>query len=113
MLQVRGVKVEAVVIYCEPLTTKEMEYYRLSHRANNTVKKDSFLDITGSWIQYIGNKWTQRYGLLGFTQISSCCLCNYEVVFVAERLPEFFSWIEDRKESDLGYLSLFPFKPFP
>jgi hypothetical protein len=30
MLQVRGVKVEAVVIYCEPLTTKEMEYYRLS-----------------------------------------------------------------------------------
>jgi len=39
MLQVRGVKVEAVVIYCENLTTKEMEYYRLSWKVNNTLKK--------------------------------------------------------------------------
>ncbi len=39
MPQVRGVTGEAVVIYCEPLTTKEMGYYRLSRRVNNTVKK--------------------------------------------------------------------------
>ena len=56
MPQIRGVKGEAVVIYCEPLTTKEMGYPRLSHGVNNTVKKDTFLDITGSRIQYIGNK---------------------------------------------------------
>jgi hypothetical protein len=30
MLQIRGVKGEAVVYYCEPLTTKEMRYPRLS-----------------------------------------------------------------------------------
>ena len=56
MPQIRGVKGEAVAIYCEPLTTKEMGYHRLSRRVNKTVKKDSFLDITGSRIQYIGNK---------------------------------------------------------
>ena len=42
MPQIRGVKSEAVVIYCEPLTTKEMGYPRLSHGANNTVKKIPF-----------------------------------------------------------------------
>jgi hypothetical protein len=56
MSQIRGVKGEAVVIYCEPLTTKEMGYPRLSHGVNNRVKKDSFLDINGSRIQYVGNK---------------------------------------------------------
>ena len=30
MRQIRGVKGEAVVTYCEPLTTKEMVYHRLS-----------------------------------------------------------------------------------
>jgi len=79
MPQIRGVKGKAVVIYCEPLTTKEMGYHRLSRRVNNTVKNDCFLDITGSLIQYIANKCAQRYVLSGFTQISSCCLCNYEV----------------------------------
>jgi hypothetical protein len=44
MLQLRGVKGEAVVIYCEPLATKEMGYYRLSRRVNNTVQKAT---ITG------------------------------------------------------------------
>jgi len=48
MPQILGVKGEAVDIYCEPLTTKEMGHHRLSHGVNNTVKKDSFLDITDS-----------------------------------------------------------------
>jgi hypothetical protein len=48
MPQIIGVKGEAVAIYCEPLTTKEMRYHRLSHGVDNTLKKDSFLDITGS-----------------------------------------------------------------
>jgi hypothetical protein len=30
MPQVRGIKSEVVVIYCEPLITKKMGYYRLS-----------------------------------------------------------------------------------
>jgi hypothetical protein len=46
MSQIRGVKGEAVVIYCEPLTTKEMGYYRLSRRVNNTVEKSLSLEIT-------------------------------------------------------------------
>ena len=32
MLQIQGVKDEAVVNYCEPLTTQEMVYPRLSCR---------------------------------------------------------------------------------
>jgi len=35
MLQIRGVKGEAVVNYREPLTTKEMRYPRLSRRVEN------------------------------------------------------------------------------
>jgi len=50
MPQLRGVKGEAVVVYCEPLTTKEMGYYRLSRRVSNTVKKLLSLEITGSYI---------------------------------------------------------------
>jgi len=53
MPQTRGVNGEAVVIYCEPLTTKEMGYPRLSHGVNNTVKKDSILDITGGRVQLL------------------------------------------------------------
>jgi hypothetical protein len=34
MLQIQGVKGEAVVIYCEPLTTKKMGCHRLSRRIN-------------------------------------------------------------------------------
>jgi len=47
MPQVRGVKGEAVVDYCESLTTMEMGYYLLSQRVNNTVKKSLSLEITG------------------------------------------------------------------
>ena len=34
MIHIRGIKGEAVVVYCEPLITKEMGYYRLSRRIN-------------------------------------------------------------------------------
>ena len=34
MPQIRGIKGEVVVVYCEPLITKEMGYYRLSRRGN-------------------------------------------------------------------------------
>jgi len=34
MPHIRGGKGEAVVSYCEPLTTKEMGYHRLSRRVN-------------------------------------------------------------------------------
>jgi len=32
MRQIRGIKGEAVVNYCEPLITKEVAYHRLSRR---------------------------------------------------------------------------------
>jgi hypothetical protein len=34
MPQIRGIKGEVVVVYCEALITKEMGYHRLSRRAN-------------------------------------------------------------------------------
>jgi hypothetical protein len=34
MPQVRGIKGEVVVVYCEPLITKEMGHHRLSRRVN-------------------------------------------------------------------------------
>jgi hypothetical protein len=34
MPQIQGIKDEAVVVYCEPLITKEMEYHKLSRRVN-------------------------------------------------------------------------------
>ncbi len=34
MLQIQGIKGEAVVVYCEPLITQEMGYPRLSRRVN-------------------------------------------------------------------------------
>jgi hypothetical protein len=34
MLQIQGAKGEAVVCYCEPLTTQEIGYHRLSQRVN-------------------------------------------------------------------------------
>jgi hypothetical protein len=34
MLQIQGVKGEAVVIYCEPLTTPKIGYHRLPRRVS-------------------------------------------------------------------------------
>ena len=38
MPQIRGIKGKAVVVYCEPLITKEMGYHRLSRRVNKMMK---------------------------------------------------------------------------
>ncbi len=35
--QMQGVKGEAVVVYADPLTTKEMRYHRFSQRVNNVA----------------------------------------------------------------------------
>jgi len=48
MLQIRGAKGEAVVLYCEPLTTKEMWRPRLSRRVNNTAILRALLELTHS-----------------------------------------------------------------
>jgi hypothetical protein len=34
MPQIRDIRGEAVVVYCEPLITKEMGYHKLSRRVN-------------------------------------------------------------------------------
>jgi hypothetical protein len=38
MPQLRGIKGEAVVVYCEPLITKEMGYHRLSRLVGAWLK---------------------------------------------------------------------------
>jgi hypothetical protein len=38
MPHIHGIKGEAVVVYCESLITKEMEYHRLSRRVNKMMK---------------------------------------------------------------------------
>jgi hypothetical protein len=45
MLQIRGVKGEAVVNYREPLTIKEMRYPRLSRRVENMTNRMELLEI--------------------------------------------------------------------
>jgi len=42
MLQIQGVKGEAVGFYCESLITQEMGYHRLSRRVNKVEKKQRF-----------------------------------------------------------------------
>jgi len=48
MPQICGVKGEAVVLYRDPLTTKEMWYPRLSHLVNNMAVFRCFQDFTWS-----------------------------------------------------------------
>jgi hypothetical protein len=48
VLQIQGVKGEAVVLYCEPLTTKEMRCPWLSRRVNNTAILWALLELTNS-----------------------------------------------------------------
>jgi len=45
MLQIHGVKGEAVVSYREPLTTKEMQDLRLSRMVKNMAISPGFLDL--------------------------------------------------------------------
>jgi len=40
MAHIRGIKGEAVVVYCEPLITKGKGYLRLSLRVNKMMKKE-------------------------------------------------------------------------
>jgi len=54
MPQIRGGRVEAVVNYCETLTTKEMGYHRLSQRVNNSVKKALIAGIHSQLCPVIG-----------------------------------------------------------
>jgi hypothetical protein len=42
MPHIRGIKGEAVVVYCKPLITREIGYYRLSRRVTkNEIKKQN------------------------------------------------------------------------
>jgi len=51
MLQIRGAKGEAVLVYREPLATKEMHYPRLSWKVNKMTNITIFLDCTFSEFQ--------------------------------------------------------------
>ena len=55
MLQIQGVKGEAVVGYCEPLKTQEMRHHRLSRRVNNRASFSSFMDVILSEHEQVGS----------------------------------------------------------
>ena len=82
--RIRGVKGEVVAIYCEPLATKEMGYYRLSRRVNNTVKKPPFPEITRGCVLIEVYVLHQSLCLSCFTRLTPCYLCNYRVHIVCE-----------------------------
>jgi hypothetical protein len=84
MLKIQGVKGEAVVDYCEPLTTPKMPYHRLSRRVNNTASFPLPLDLTDDEMQDERQKWPNTllfisfhtfrrvvYATLGFTLLES------------------------------------------
>ena len=48
MPHIRGIKGEAVVVYCESLITKEMGYHRLSQRVNKNEIKEQNSYLTDS-----------------------------------------------------------------
>ena len=51
MLQIQHAKGEAVLVYREPLATKEMRYSRLSWQVNKMTNTYIFLDCTFSEFQ--------------------------------------------------------------
>ncbi|MDY6989244.1 MAG: YfiR/HmsC family protein [Thermodesulfobacteriota bacterium] len=81
VLQMQGVKVEAVVVYADPLTTQS----RLVGISSAFPKGkqhgcfSGFLDITRSGIPQKYSKRPQRKAIVAFLNILPCCLCNYRV----------------------------------
>ncbi len=82
MPQIQGIKGEAVVLYAEPLITREMRYPRLSRRVNNRTNQKRFNDATFGGFQVMGHKARESPMYLGFLQASSCCLCNIRVYLI-------------------------------
>ena len=66
MLQIQGVKGEAVVIYREPLTTQEMRYPRLSRRVNNSAIFPLFVDAVIGEIRYRVHKLSKAKIFMAF-----------------------------------------------
>ena len=67
MLQIRGVKGEAVVTYRKPLTTKEMQYPRLSRRVKNKTNLTPMLDFTSNGFQHLPKDLLKALLLLSLT----------------------------------------------
>ncbi len=65
MLQMQGVKSEAVAIYADPLTTQQMRYHRLSEGKQHGYFS-GFLDITRGEFQKIVQKCRRERLLLLF-----------------------------------------------
>ena len=59
----QGVKGEAVVGYAEPLTTRQMQYTRLSRRVRNMAFSRS-LDVTNSEFDNIAQKVLRQRSVL-------------------------------------------------
>jgi hypothetical protein len=74
MFQFQGIKGEAVVTYCDPLITQEMEYHRLSRRAKNMAF------LSNSWISPGVNSWD-----------ISMLLVNVLLMVFSHTLPFFYA----------------------
>ena len=74
VLQMQDVKVEAVVVYADPLTTQQMRYHRLSRRVNNMA---AFLVF---WISLIVNS---TKALKKTAEEDHCCfLEHFAMLFI-------------------------------
>ena len=74
VLQMQDVKVEAVVVYAEALTTQQMLYHRLSRRVNNMA---AFLVF---WISLIVNS---TKALKKTVEEDHCCfLEHFAMLFI-------------------------------
>ena len=59
MPHIRGIKDEAVDVYCEPLITKEMGYHRLSHRVNKMMPLTSNYNSSISVLSHPIYSWVK------------------------------------------------------
>ena len=83
-------KGEAVVVYCEPLATKEMRCPRLSRRVNNMAflrGPCSNSQIVMSYGAYENERKPSCVMLFNKTKL--CCLCNVRVYVTADSLHFF------------------------
>ena len=77
MLEMQGVKGEAVVNYCEPLTTQQMRCHRLSRRVNNSANIIPSLDLTISVFLRDAQKFIKLFTTLA---LSHSCRIVYATI---------------------------------
>jgi hypothetical protein len=67
MLEMQGVKGDAVVSYCEPLTTQQMRYHRLSRRVKDSANIMLSSDLTICDFVRDARKFTKLFATLALS----------------------------------------------